>query len=96
MSNMHVEMGRKSQAGFLDTEEGMKVQGESFNYEVEEVVDAAEKEGFSILGEMRERGVEKGDLGGVVGERGEKWVGVKVWFGGVFKLREGVVGGGKE
>lgn len=88
MSNMHDEMGRKSQAGFLDVEGGKKVQGTSFNYEVDEVVGVAREEGFEILGEMRERGVEEGDLGGVVGERGRKWVGVRVWFGGVFKLGE--------
>lgn len=94
MSNMHAEMGRKSQAGFLDVEEGKKVQGESFVYEVEEVVRVAGEEGFEILGGMRERGIGEGDLGGVVvGERGGKWVGVRVWFGGVFRLGEGEDGG---
>ncbi|CAG8957711.1 hypothetical protein HYFRA_00000046 [Hymenoscyphus fraxineus] len=85
MSNMHAEMGKRSQAGFL-SEEGIKVQGESFVYEVEEVVGVAREEGFNILGEVKERGVEEGDLGGVVGERGGKWMGVRVWFGGVFRL----------
>jgi SAM-dependent methyltransferase len=88
LTNMHAEMGKRSQAGFLDTEGDMKVQGESFNYEIEQVVFAGRKAGFEIVGDgMKERGIEDDDVqGGVVGERGRKWVGCKVWFGGIFKF----------
>jgi ubiquinone/menaquinone biosynthesis C-methylase UbiE len=34
LTNMHAEMGKRSQAGFLDAENDMKVQGESFLYEI--------------------------------------------------------------
>jgi len=43
------------------------------------------------VGEVGERGVEEVDLGVVVGERGKKWVGVKVWFGFVMRF-DGQVG----
>jgi len=92
ITNMHAEMGRKSQAGFMDEETGSKVQGESFVYEVEEVLEEARRWGFELVGDVGERGVGLEDLEtSVVGERGKKWVGVKCWFGMVLKL-EGVVG----
>ncbi|TVY46374.1 putative methyltransferase, partial [Lachnellula occidentalis] len=73
MTNMHAEMGRLSRAGFTDTETEpgnvVKVQGDSFVYETEEVVKAGKEEGFEMVGEMLERGVEEADVGVVVGER---------------------------
>jgi len=88
LSNMHAEMGKRSQAGFVG-EQGEKVQGDSFVYEIGEVVDVAGGMGFEVLGEVQERSVERADLeGGVVGERGRKWVGCRVWFGCVLRLRE--------
>ncbi|TVY59482.1 putative methyltransferase [Lachnellula cervina] len=95
MTNMHADMGRLSRAGFtdIDTESGnvkVKVQGDSFVYEIEEVLEVGREEGFEMLGEMLQRGVGEGDVGVTVGERGVKWVGVSVWFGCVMRL------GGKE
>ena len=50
-------------------------------HEVGEVLEQARESGFEVVG-VREREVKRGDLdGGVVGGRGEKWVGVKVWMG---------------
>jgi SAM-dependent methyltransferase len=92
MSNMHADMGRLSRAGFMDGENGggeVKVQGDSFVYEVSEVVGVGREEGFVVVGPLGvvERGVEEGDLDeGVVGSRGRKWVGRKVWFGCVMRL----------
>lgn len=89
LSNMHAEMGGRSRAGFMDGDgkEKRKVQGESFLYEVGEVVEAGREEGFVVVGRFEERGVEEEDLKqGRVGERGKKWVGCKVWFGGVMRL----------
>jgi SAM-dependent methyltransferase len=86
VTNMHAEMGRLSQAGFLDPSTGEKVRGHSYSHEISEVIEEGEKFGFSVVGEVGERGVEEGDLGTVVGERGRKWVGIRVWFGFVMKF----------
>lgn len=86
ITNMHAEMGRKSQAGFVDEASGEKIRGESFVYEVQEVVDAGRKWGFSLEVEVMERGVMVDDLkNGIVGERGRKWIGVMCWFGMVLR-----------
>jgi SAM-dependent methyltransferase len=86
VTNMHAEMGRRGQAGFVDVETGIKVRGTSFNYEVEEVVEEGRKWGFELVGEMGERAVREEDLeAGLLGERGRKWIGTKVWFGCVMR-----------
>lgn len=84
VSNMHAEMGARSQAGFVDPETGEKVRPQSYVYDVEEVVEEAKRWGWRVVSEVRERAVERGDVQ-VLGPRAEKWVGVKCWFGGVFK-----------
>ncbi|KAF8859839.1 S-adenosyl-L-methionine-dependent methyltransferase [Acephala macrosclerotiorum] len=91
LTNMHADMGRISQAGFVDPDTGEKVRGTSFVYEIEEVVDEGKKWGFEVLGEIGEREVRGEDIGEgrLLGERGKKWVGVKVWFGVVMRLRGG-------
>jgi len=86
LTNMHAEMGRISQAGFVDQVTGEKIRGHSYAHEIEEVIEEGRKRGFEVVGEVGERGVEKGDLLVVVGERGKKWVGVKVWFGFVMRF----------
>lgn len=88
LTNMHEEMGRRGQAGFMDVESGEKVRGVSFVYSIEQVVEAGRKWGFEVVGEVGERAVEEGDLE-VLGQRGGKWVGCKVWFGGVFRFAGG-------
>lgn len=75
---MHEEMGAVSSAGFVSG--GTKVRGESWVYGVAETVEQMGENGV-VVGSVRERGVKTEDLGGVVGERGVKWVGVMVWFG---------------
>lgn len=88
ITNMHAEMGRKSQAGFVDEETGNKVRGESFVYEINEVLEEARRWGFELVGEVGERGVEMEDLEkGVIGHRGKKWVGLKCWFGMVLEMK---------
>jgi SAM-dependent methyltransferase len=92
LTNMHSEMGSRSQAGFVDDATGAKVCGESFVYSVDEMLREAERWGFSLVGGsgVRERGVGEGDLeAGVVGKRGWKWVGCKVWFGCVLRFGGG-------
>ena len=85
LTNMHEEMGRRGQAGFVDVESGEKVRGVSFVYSIEDMVEEGRKWGFEVVGEVGERAVGEGDLG-LLGERGGKWVGCKVWFGGVFRF----------
>ncbi|MCJ1421745.1 hypothetical protein MMC32_008111 [Xylographa parallela] len=84
VTNMHAEMGARSQAGFVDPETGAKVRPESFVYGVEEVVAEAANSGFRVIGKVRERAVREEDLL-TLGRRGEKWVGVRCWFGVVFE-----------
>ena len=84
VTNMHEEMGRRSQAGFVN-EQGVKVRGSSFVYSVQETIDTARGAGFEVLSVM-EREMSKGDVeGGKVGARGWKWVGTKVWYGLVLR-----------
>ncbi|RDW66807.1 S-adenosyl-L-methionine-dependent methyltransferase-22 [Coleophoma crateriformis] len=87
LTNMHSEMGARSQAGFVDPESGEKIRGLSFAHEIEQVLDFSKRLGFLPVGDVVERGIEEKDLGdGVVGERGRKWVGISVWFGLVLRL----------
>ncbi|KAF2126614.1 S-adenosyl-L-methionine-dependent methyltransferase [Dothidotthia symphoricarpi CBS 119687] len=84
ITNMHADMGAVSQAGFVN-EQGVKVRGTSFAHTVQETVDEARKCGFEVLS-VREREVGRGDVeSGVVGNRGNKWIGVRVWFGVVLR-----------
>lgn len=85
LTNMHPDMGAVSQAGFVDPHTGCKIRGESFIHGVEETVCEAKKCGFEIVGDVREIMVEK-DMVGRLGRRAEKWVGTKVWFGGVWEF----------
>ncbi|KAH3999620.1 hypothetical protein HBI81_086160 [Parastagonospora nodorum] len=84
VTNMHADMGAKSQAGFVN-KDGVKVRGESFAHTVRDTVDEATRAGFEVLG-VKEREVGREDVeGGMVGERGWKWVGVRVWYGVVLR-----------
>ncbi|TGO58250.1 hypothetical protein BCON_0057g00380 [Botryotinia convoluta] len=64
ITNMHAEMGRLSQAGFSDEIEGKKtkVRGESYVYEIEEVVEEGKKWRFHFVGGVLERTVEITDI----------------------------------
>ncbi|KAH7371262.1 S-adenosyl-L-methionine-dependent methyltransferase [Pyrenochaeta sp. MPI-SDFR-AT-0127] len=84
VTNMHADMGRVSQAGFINAE-GVKVRGSSFAFTVEETVAEARKAGFEIVS-VKERSMTKEDVeSGLVGERGWKWVGINVWYGMVLR-----------
>jgi SAM-dependent methyltransferase len=84
ITNMHSDMGAKSQAGFVN-KDGVKVRGSSFAHTVQDTIDEATRVGFEVLSlverEMRSEDVESG----AVGERGWKWVGTKVWYGVVLR-----------
>ncbi len=84
VTNMHADMGRVSQAGFVNAD-GIKVRGSSYVYTVEETAAAARDAGLEVL-RTNEREMRKEDVeGGAVGERGYKWVGTKVWYGMIFR-----------
>lgn len=84
VTNMHSEMGKISQAGFVNAE-GVKVRGTSFAHSPEETVQAATKAGFEVVG-LKERIMTREDVEkGSVGERGLKWVGIHVWYGVLLK-----------
>jgi SAM-dependent methyltransferase len=90
LTNMHADMGRISQAGFVDEVTGEKIRGHSFAHEISEAIEEGEKWGFEVVGEVAERAIIEDDLGAVVGERGKKWIGINVWFG--FVMRFGDMG----
>jgi SAM-dependent methyltransferase len=84
LTNMHEEMGKRSQAGFLDVETGEKIRGESFVYSIEEMIEEAERQGFQVDGDVKEQGIDESNIE-LVGQRGHKWLGCKVWFGCILK-----------
>jgi SAM-dependent methyltransferase len=85
LTNMHAEMGRAGgQAGFRDTQAGVKVRGVSYAHTVPDVLAAAAGQGFRVVGGVKERRVREEDVV-AVGARGRKWVGCRVWFGCVFE-----------
>ena len=97
LTNMHEDMGRVSQAGFVD-ERGRKVRPVSYNHSVAAVLVEAERWGWEVvLPQDAEGGTEEGkgirevmvddDLAVVLGKRASKWVGVRVWFGGVLRKK---------
>ena len=89
LSNMHPDMGARSQAGFVSTDdEGrqVKIRGRSWVHGVAETVDGLAAEGLRVVGEVGERAVTQ-DILGLVGERGGKWVGCKVWYGMVLRRK---------
>lgn len=84
VTNMHSDMGAKSQAGFVNAQ-GVKVRGSSFAHTVQDAVDAAQRAGLEVLS-VKEREMREEDIkSGAVGERGWKWVGVNVWYGIVLR-----------
>jgi ubiquinone/menaquinone biosynthesis C-methylase UbiE len=83
LTNMHGDMGKLSQAGFVD-ETGRKVRPVSYAHSVEEVVASAQRHGLEPIGEVAERRVTE-DLVGALGQRSRKYIGVMVWFGGLWR-----------
>jgi SAM-dependent methyltransferase len=91
LTNMHGDMGQISQAGFVDTETGEKVRPTSYAHTVESVIDEAKKHGIVAIGGdntdssgLMERAVTD-EMVQLLGPRSRKWVGIRCWFGGLFK-----------
>lgn len=84
VTNMHSEMGATSQAGFVDPKTGEKVRTQSFVHHLDDVIAEAQKQGFEVVGDIRERAVDE-EISEVLGVRARKWIGVSVWFGACFQ-----------
>lgn len=84
LTNMHAEMGSISQAGFVDPESGEKLRPVSYAHKIEDVVAEARRCGFDVVGDVKEVAIEA-ELVEKFGKRAQKWVGVKCWFGVVFR-----------
>ncbi|KAI1494369.1 putative methyltransferase [Biscogniauxia mediterranea] len=90
LTNMHEEMGAVSQAGFVDARTGEKIRPRgSYAHAAAEVVAEARRWGFEVLGSsdaLEERAVvDDGTMVQRLGERSRKWVGVRCWYGGIFR-----------
>ncbi|KAJ5618896.1 hypothetical protein N7510_002880 [Penicillium lagena] len=95
VTNMHAEMGARSQAGFTDPATGVKIRPTSYCHSIPEVLAAADEAGFQVedlVGQDGDGGFLVKDvderLGDLLGVRAKKWVGVKVWFGVCFSKRQ--------
>lgn len=89
LTNMHPEQGAVSRAGFVDSENGqeVKIQGVSFNHQIDEILDAAERVGLKLGSEVKERGVDDMNHAVKLGRRAEKWIGVKMHVEMVFFMQ---------
>lgn len=96
LTNMHSQMGGISQAGFIDPTSGDKIRPVSYAHTVDDTMAAAKEAGLECCGRfdggkwtpgsdgaMKEISINE-DLAGKLGARAKKWVGISVWFGGIF------------
>jgi SAM-dependent methyltransferase len=92
LTNMHADMGSISQAGFVDTESGEKIRPTSYAHTIAEVLEEAAKWGLTLEREdgedgMRERSVQDHMIERL-GPRSRKWLGIRCWFGGLFRMAD--------
>ena len=102
-TNMHPDMGKESGAGFTDARGlgerkagGAKVRVEGYAHSAEDFCNAAAAAGFTTVhdGEQAviERGIEEWMVAQNVEQlarRGSKWLGKKVWMGGLWRKMPG-------
>ena len=84
LTNMHARMGEISQAGFIDPKTGDKIRPTSYAHAVEDVIRVGAAHSFELKGQIKEVSVNE-SLAAKLGERGKKWIGVTVWFGGIWQ-----------
>ncbi|KAK3373222.1 cyclopropane-fatty-acyl-phospholipid synthase [Lasiosphaeria ovina] len=84
LTNMHSDMGRISQAGFVDPATGDKIRPQSYAHSVADVVAEAARHGLAVASAFEERCVTE-DNYRLFGLRAKKWVGVRVWYGGILR-----------
>ena len=80
VTNMHSEMGKISQAGFVDPSTGQKVRPRSYAHRLEDLRVEAKARHFEVIGDVIERRVDE-EMAKELGARAKKWIGVIVWFG---------------
>ncbi|MCJ1247649.1 hypothetical protein MMC30_004864 [Trapelia coarctata] len=84
VTNMHPEMGSRSQAGFHDPQTGEKITTLSYIHSIEDIVRVGAEHNFKVVDQVYERAVNKEDID-ALGRRAEKWVGARCWFGMIFR-----------
>ncbi|KAJ9659943.1 hypothetical protein H2198_002833 [Neophaeococcomyces mojaviensis] len=82
LTNMHAEMGNISQAGFVDPKTGDKIRPVSYPHTVADTVEEAKKHRLEVIDGLSELAVDE-NMVESLGPRGKKWVGIKVWYGGI-------------
>lgn len=96
LTNMHADMGGRSQAGFVDPATGLKTRPSSRAHTVADVVAEAARWGLTVVSEGGVEGVKEvtvsEDMVEALGARSRKWVGVTCWFGCLFR-KDGGDGG---
>ncbi|KAL6715271.1 hypothetical protein ACLMJK_007535 [Lecanora helva] len=80
ITNMHSDMGRTSQAGFVDPSSGVKIRPQSYVHRLPNVLEEAAIQGFDFVGDAIQRCVDE-EMISELGARAKKWIGVTVWFG---------------
>lgn len=84
LSNMHSEMGSMTQAGFVDPKTGQRIRPTSYAHSVDDIMMEARSQGFEVISPFIEKGLTEEDVE-VYGPRAAKYVGVRVWYGGILR-----------
>lgn len=87
LTNMHSDMSKITQAGSLDPETGQRIRPTSYAHNVEDVVSEAERQGFEFVVPLEERCLAEDDAGRLSPRRAAKYVGLRVWLGGILRKR---------
>ncbi|KAJ4422718.1 hypothetical protein N0V82_002615 [Gnomoniopsis sp. IMI 355080] len=86
LTNMHSDMGRITQAGFVEPETGQRIRPTSYAHSVHDIVSEADKQGFEVIMPFRERTLTENDLE-LLSPRAAKYVGMRIWYGGILRKR---------
>lgn len=85
LTNMHSDMGRMTQAGFVDPVTGHKIRPTSYAHSMDHVLAEAGRQGFDVESPFIEKTLRTEDVN--VSSRGSKYVGTRVWYGGYLRKR---------
>ncbi|KAF3909356.1 hypothetical protein AA313_de0200356 [Arthrobotrys entomopaga] len=86
LTNMHADMGLLSSAGFVDLKTGKKIKPVSINHLESEILEAAGRYGFELVGKVSEDGPRDAEHAKQFGKRADKWIGVKMHIGMILRL----------
>lgn len=86
LTNMHSELGKLTQAGFIDPATGQRIRATSYAHSVEDVVLKAERQGFDVVVPLKETCLTADDAMRL-SSRAAKYVGVRVWYGAILRKR---------